>query len=242
MIPVYICEDNSSFRALLTKEIKDYILIQNHDMQVVCATDKPQELLSVRNEHTAGGIFFLDIDLGDPEFDGFDLAKKLRENDRYSAIIFVTSHGELGMEAFRHRLEAMDYILKDDMDNLRGRVRSCIDWTQKSLERHSSQQTVYFTAKVFDTVYNIPLGDILYFETSTQKHRICLHAVNDILEFPGKLQEIEERVGAGFLRCHRSYLVNREHIRAIHSKEGVVELDNGERCLLSRKMKGVLGR
>ena len=48
---------------------------------------------------------------------------------------------------------------------------------------------------------------------------------------------IAEELGENFWRCHRSFLVNRSRIRAVHLKEQLVELDNGETCLLSRKAK-----
>lgn len=237
MIPLFICEDDAIFRELLSKEIESYTMMQGYDMQLICKTDDPKILLEASSVHEGRGVYFLDIDLGINGFDGFDLAKILRKNDTHATIIFVTSHGELSMEAFKQRLEAMDYILKEDRGGLQERIRACIDSIQVRLLRHSAEKNAYYTVKVFDVVYSIPLKDILYFETAVKKHHICLHATHDILEFPGKLKNIENEVGKGFLRSHRSYLVNREHVKAIHTKSGLVELDNGETCLLSRSAK-----
>ncbi|MDE7259867.1 MAG: LytTR family transcriptional regulator DNA-binding domain-containing protein, partial [Lachnospiraceae bacterium] len=36
---------------------------------------------------------------------------------------------------------------------------------------------------------------------------------------------------------HRGFLVNRDHVRAVHMKEQIVELDTGDQCPLSRKAK-----
>lgn len=237
MIPVYICEDEAAIRATLEKEICDYIMIQNHDMELVCATQDPKKLLDACKQNSASGIYFLDIDLGLEGFTGFDLAREIRNSDARGAIVFVTTHGELSMETFRYRLEAMDYILKDNMETMRSRIRECIDSVQQRILQESLAKSEYYTVKVFDTIHNIPISQILYFETSPQKHRICLHATQEILEFFGNLQTIEDTIGSGFFRCHRSFLVNREKIRAIHLKSSEVELVNGQRCPLARRAK-----
>ena len=59
----------------------------------------------------------------------------------------------------------------------------------------------------------------------------------ELREFISTLEHCEKQLGEGFWRCHRSFLVNRSRIRSVHLKEQVVELDNGETCLLSRKAK-----
>ena len=64
-----------------------------------------------------------------------------------------------------------------------------------------------------------------------------MHLDNELLEFNSSLDHFAKQLGEGFWRCHRSFLVNRSRIRAVHLKEQTVELDSGETCLLSRKAK-----
>ncbi|MFD1901465.1 LytTR family transcriptional regulator DNA-binding domain-containing protein [Enterococcus termitis] len=41
-----------------------------------------------------------------------------------------------------------------------------------------------------------------------------------------------------FDRCHKSYLINRDHISKVIKSERIVEMSNGEECLVSvRAMK-----
>ena len=60
---------------------------------------------------------------------------------------------------------------------------------------------------------------------------------DEVLEFNSSLNHFEEKLGEAFWRCHRSFLVNRARIGNVRLKENIVELDNGETCLLSRKAK-----
>ena len=98
----------------------------------------------------------------------------------------------------------------------------------------------YCTLKLFDTVRHIPVEDILYFEALGYKHTLRLHLINELLEFNSSLDHFSEQLGEGFWRCHRGFLVNREHIRAVHLKEQSVELDTGDQIPLSRKAKSAI--
>lgn len=236
MIPIYICEDNTQIRSHLAALIEKYILIQDYDMQIACATATPKELLQQVKEGQQG-IYFLDIDLKDAEYNGFDLAKIIRKQDERGFIIFVTTHGELTFETFRLHLEALDYIVKDQPD-LEERIRHCIDEIHKRIIRENGNSVqAYYTIKVNDRLHHILLDDILYFETSSTKHRLILHTESEILEFSGSLSEVEEKVGSLFLRTHRSYLININKIARTLLSDNLVELTNGETCLVARRFK-----
>ena len=240
MIPVYLCEDEEAIARSLLHEIRQAIMIEEYDMQIVYAGASPSELLQAGREQAAPGIYFLDVDLGAEAMNGFELAKAIRRHDTRGTLIFVTTHGEMSMEAFKYRLEVMDYIIKDDMDTIRQRIRECLTSVRQRMLAENMKTSGYYTVKIFDRIYTIPEEDILYIETSHQKHRLCLHSRQQTLEFFGNLQTVEAELGAGFFRCHRSCLVNRAHIRIVHLKENEIELLNGLRCPLSRTAKKAL--
>lgn len=77
----------------------------------------------------------------------------------------------------------------------------------------------------------------LYLEAVGYRHTLRMHLTDELLEFNSSLEHFSRQLGKNFWRCHRSFLVNRSHIRTVHLKEQIVELDNGETCLLSRKVK-----
>ena len=80
----------------------------------------------------------------------------------------------------------------------------------------------------------------MFFETSVRTHRIELHAKNDCIDFIGSMQELQEQFGERFLRVHRSYLVNVNKIQELDLKHREILMDNGEKCLFSKNMKGEL--
>lgn len=92
-----------------------------------------------------------------------------------------------------------------------------------------------------DETVRLPISEILYVDSvKTIAHSICYHtfdgsevAVRDTIE------HAQEQLGARFIRCHRSVLVNVSHILALQG--GTVKLANGLSvpCALGRR-KAVL--
>ena len=69
-------------------------------------------------------------------------------------------------------------------------------------------------------VYMIPLEEIVYLENRLRKIRVCM---------PGK--EIE------FLRCSRSFILNKDHIRAMRQcGQYEIIMDNGDHLSFSKKL------
>ena len=236
MIPVYICDDEPFIRENLTQIVDSQILILDCDMGPVRALEDPDELLRAQREASVPAIYFLDIDFPG-KMSGLVLAQKLRQYDPRGFIIFITAHSDLAFEKFRLRLEALDYIVKGSRGAMTGRVQKCLESIQERMQAQQPGQGSYCTVKILDTVRHIPVENILYLEAVGIRHTLRMHLDDELLEFNSSLDHFTQQLGDGFWRCHRSFLVNRSRIRAVHLKEQTVELDNGETCLLSRKAK-----
>ena len=236
MIPVYICDDEQAVSALLEKLIGDQIMMMERDMGPLRAVDNPLSLLELQKEGSVPAIYFLDIDF--PGYmSGLELAVKLRQYDPRGFIVFITAHNDMMFETFRYRLEALDYIVKGDAASMAERVNACLESICERLLHEPDGKAAYCTLKIFDSVRHIPLQNILYFEAVGSRHTLVLHMDDEVLEFNSSLNHFEEKLGEDFWRCHRSFLVNRSRIRNVRLKDNLVELDNGESCLLSRKAK-----
>lgn len=236
MIPVYICDDEPPIRKNLEQIVAGQILILDSDMGPVRALDAPDELLRAQKEDAVPAIYFLDIDFPG-RMSGLELAQKLRRYDPRGFIVFITAHSDLAFETFRLRLEALDYIVKGDRDAMTARVQRCLESIRERMQAQRPGQGGYCTVKILDTVRHIPVDSILYLEAVGLRHTLRLHMDGELLEFNSSLDHFAAQLGEGFWRCHRSFLVNRARVRAVHLKEQTVELDNGESCLLSRKAK-----
>lgn len=240
MLKVFICEDNKEQLMNFKKIVNNVLLIENFDMELALATSSPHELIEYINGGTISGIYFLDIDLH-ADINGIELAEKIRKIDPRGFIIFVTTHAEMSYLTFIYKVEAMDFIIKDNYKNIKERIHECI---KNANEKYSCKAGInkVFNIKSEDMVINIDYNNIIFFETSPSIHKVIVHCEDRQIEFYGRMKEIEEIVkGDNFYRCHTSFIINKSKIEKIDKKNRVVYMTSGEECLIStRGLKGLL--
>lgn len=239
MLNIYLCEDNAGQRALAADYIKKTILIEDFDLQFVCSTANPHEIIHCLRTQSQTGLYFLDIDLGS-DLNGLTLAQEIRKYDPRGFIVFVTTHSEMCYMTFTYKVEAMDFILKDDQKALQNRIHQCIINAYSKYSSSNNNTKTDFLVKMSDKECRIAYNDILYFETSQTPHKVLLHTVNSIMEFQGKLKDILAVLDERFTLCHRSFLINKNHIKEIDLKDHTVTMSNNDLCVVSTKMMKML--
>ena len=186
----------------------------------------------------SGDIYFLDVDLNN-KINGFKLAEKIRDIDSLGYIIFITTHSELTYLTFKYRVEAMDFILKDNVNEIDFRINECLSHIHKHINKEKSDVKT-LTLTLDDRIIKILLKDIVFIETSTNSHKIIIHESNRKTEIFTTLKEISKNLDDRFYRCHRAYIVNKNRIKEINKINRIVYMDNGAECLASfRLIKGL---
>ena len=168
------------------------------------------------------------------------LAQQIRLYDPRGFIIFITAHSELSYMTFQYRVEAMDFVLKDNPAEAKVKLRECL---LNAMERHMLQTNKthkVYTLEVGGRKISVDYEDILFFETSSNIHKVILHAKDRQIEFPSTLKELTGVLDSNFVRCHRAFLVNKNNIKEVDTKNRIIHFSNGETCLMStRMMKGL---
>lgn len=234
MIPIYLCDDQESILSELKELIDRIIMIHDLPFRIELATTDPDELLRHLQQAPAQGIYFLDVDLGLNKMNGFELGQKIREVDSRGFLIYVTTHEELLSETFKHRLEALDYIIKNQVDILNASIFACLSAISQRLANDKRETRQYFRVEKGARTDYVPMEEIIYFETSHKKHVVTLHTKDSTIEFYGSLNEVEEKINQDFFRVHRAFLVNSQHIRSCDYKEKRVYLSAGKNCDIAR--------
>ncbi len=241
MIDVYICEDNEKQRNYLKSQIENFITFEQLDMQITTVTDKASVILSTAREASNCGLYFLDIDLNTPETNGFLLAQNIRKVEPRCFIVFVTSHIELSYYTYQYKVEALDFIVKDNLDTMKNKIHECI---LNAYEKHtctSPHNASIFTATMpDDRQISVPYAEIISFETATATHKIILHGKNRMLEFPDQLNALENKLNDQFFRCHRSIIINLMNVKEVDYKNSTVIMSDGTHYPLSIRKKGEL--
>lgn len=238
MLQVIICDDNSAYMGKLKQIIENTILREELDLSIALCTADPDEVIKYIEENQGTGIYFLDVDLKS-YINGIRLGEKIRDLDSKGFIIFTTVHMEMSYLAFKYKVEAMDYVIKDDED-FKQRINSCLMKAYNTYYKENDKKG-YISINEDSRIINIKLCDILFIETTGIAHKIRVHEENRQIEFYGNLKDIQKKLTSNFYRCHKSYIVNKDKIQEIDRKNNKIIMVNEEECYVSfRYMKGLL--
>ena len=237
MIPIYLCDDEEAVRHQLQTAIEWKIFVENYDMKVACAASCAGELLDAAQD-SCRGVYFLDVDLKDGDWDGFTLGRELRRRDPHGTLVYITSYGDLAWKTFQYHLEAFDYIVKEGEQTGSAAAR-CLEAVHTRLLDERRDPAEVFSLRTGDETRHVPLADILFFETAPKAHHVYLHTADSRLDFVGSLNELERELCGRFVRVHRGYLAAWDKIEAVDWKGNQVRV-GGRTCLLSRAGKAEL--
>ncbi|CEP50489.1 LytTr family DNA-binding response regulator [[Clostridium] sordellii] len=217
MIKIAICEDEKEQQDLLKTHINQIFkdLPINYSLYTF---NSGEELL--KNYPKDIDIFLIDIQLN--EINGMDTARKIRETDNKAEIIFITSLIEYALEGYEVR--AYRYLIKPvKYDDLKMHILNCI--------KEIDIKNKHIIIKEQGNRIKLDISEITYIEV--QKENITIHTLNKTYETKGTMNNIEKEINCSrFYRCHKSFLVNLEHIKSI--KQYIAVLENGEEVPISR--------
>lgn len=234
MLKIFICEDNEAQKEKFESIIKNTIIIENYDMDLQLSTANPYEIIDYLKSNNTSGLYFLDVDLH-YDINGIQLAEKIREYDPRGFIVFVTTHAEMSYLTFLYKVEAMDYIIKDNYSNIQQRINECIKNAHTKYKSKTSDLNKVFSIKVDDKIINVDLDEIIFFETSQTIHKVIMHSKNRQVEFYAKMKDVENMLPDKFCRCHNSFIVNKDKINEIDKKNRIAYMITGDECLISTR-------
>jgi len=252
MIRTIIIDDEAKSRKLLQNLLNSYC----ENVEVVGEADSVQTGLAIIKQQSPD-LIFLDIILQNE--DGFDLLKQIDTID--FEIIFTTAHNEYAIKAIR--VSALDYLLKPlNIDEL-------IQAVEKVKEKMDSESADKINEPLVNFIENqkslnksvhkiglptltgldfIQMEDIIFCRAEGNYTHITLK--NKDIVVTRTLKEFEELLSEyNFLRIHRSYLINLDHILKynrthqlpdVEGDGGSVTLSNNLEVPVSREKRKIL--
>lgn len=220
---IAICDDEKAQQELLQSYIQSWAEETSEKVSISCFQSAEQFLFSWE-EDSAYDLLILDVEMGG--MNGMELARKLRSQDCQIPILFVTGYEKY--MAMGYEVSALHYLLKPVRREKLGEQLSRIVSNRKNTEK------LWFQTAEGSIV--VTVEDIWYIEAD--RHNCILHfgektqMIKHTLSYVTKLLEHRKELVA----CHRSLLVNLQHVSMIVKTELV--MDNGERLPISRSMTG----
>ena len=204
---IAVCDDESK----ILEEITAFIGKEFSFCKVQSFLDG-KEFLTSSDERP--DVLLVDIDM--PGMSGMDVASELASEKAQTLIVFVTAHDELVYDSFKYHPFA--FVRKKFLEEeLRGVLADC----QKEIEGRNKR----FVFQNASKMVNLAQREILYFEG--QANYLAIHTVDGEYRMRSTMTAVENELeNCGFLRIHKGFLVNLEHVRILKTEE--LELDNGE--------------
>ena len=215
---IAICDDNRICRARVEDLMHDYCE-QRRDRDVSFSVFSEPEALLAAHREKPFDIYVLDIVM--PGMNGIELGTALREDSPDAKLIYLTSSEEYALDSFRVR--AFDYLMKpfkierviQTLERVRERLRMRINrphTPQVAVPRAASGRMML---RHREGVTFVDYEDILLVQ---REERSTVIYTRDEERFvtSDSLGEMEERLPKDvFFRCHKSYIINLNHIKDI---------------------------
>lgn len=247
-INLILCEDKQVIQNSIRTSLERAAKQNNIDAEICLVTDNPKRVIEYSKQYSQGvNAYFFDINL-ESSMNGLELAKQIRSQESHCYITFITGHPELCMAVFRYHIQAFEYLIKPASYQ---DIEDCLISIDKNYsqylnnKKYNKDSTIIIKSGTSD--YNVELHDIIYVESINQK--LVVHTRNRDIEFFGYLKDIINDLnknGESFCRCHRSYIININHVKEVNYRDSHIIMSNGEKCYMSRQQKGeirdVLGR
>jgi DNA-binding LytR/AlgR family response regulator len=211
-LSVFIMDDEEH----AVETLSDYVAKTDGLSLMGTATD-PISALPQLTGSKSPDIVLLDVDM--PGMSGLELAGLL---PRQSSIVFITSFREFGVEAFA--LSAVDYLLKP------------IGYPRfyQAIQRVKQQRTIpnvkersFFFVKgdVKEKYLKVFIDKVIYI-TAAQNYIEIFLTDERIVTYLTLGEVLEELPSQDFFQVHRSFIINRKHIRAI--EKGQLRMENAK--------------
>ena len=210
MLKIGICEDDKKTSEQLHSVISK-ILFQYTDMEIQHFSDGEEVVEEIKQGNFQLDLLFLDIHM--KYLDGMKTAEFIRKHKIDVDIIFLTVSKEHVFEGYTYK--AFAYCLKPineknlskDLMRYMEEMDKCSDCLNINLKGKKQR---------------IPLSKVIYFES--EKRKVIAHMLTDEISFYAKMDEVEELIdGKGFMRCHQSYMVNRNMIDSVGRTEIIAQ-------------------
>jgi two-component system, LytTR family, response regulator len=184
-------------------------------------------------------LLFLDIEM--PVLNGFEILDKIIHLD--FSVIFITAYNQYALKAFR--FNALDYLVKPiEIDSLVQAVAKAAKIAKPSPDQLTMLQKQLRgepASKIAVAGQNgisfIDLNEIIYCEASNNYSKLIL-TEGRIFLVSKTLKDVQDVLEQEhFLRVHRQYIVNLNHVKQLNRNEGVITMDNDHHIPIARNQK-----
>ena len=239
MIRALICDDE----ALVRSELAFTLRRVEPEIELVESSNALEALAELQQERF--DVIFLDVRM--PGLSGLDAMTVISKAQNRPHVVFVSAHEGHALAAFEHA--ALDYLLKPVAEQ---RLQVTLQRLHAALDERvpvSGRAIARLPVEAEGRTRLVRVAEVRV--VSADERNVCVVLFDETVRFRGSLAECEERLrGQRFLRVHRGYIVNLDHIIEVSPSFGgtyVLRVDDRPRSEVPvsrsyvRSMRAALG-
>lgn len=201
---IAVCDDCYEDRQRIKGLIEEYSRKNGYRMEVA-EYSSGVELCSDMKALKEYTMIFMDINM--EQVNGLETARRIKDIYPDILIILVTEFLSYAVDGYR--VKASRFLVKDDLEVT---LRECMD----ELLEEQRQKCQKLSFAFVEGTIELEIQKIIYIET--ERHKNIFYTADAVYSLYKKLDEIEEElIPFGFVRVHRSFLVNMRYIEKISS-------------------------
>jgi two-component system LytT family response regulator len=240
MIKTIIVDDEPASLEIL----RNYISAFENDIVLCASCSNMQDAIQAVNQYKPD-ILLLDIELGD----GLSFEILERYPDLKAHIIFITAYDQYVLKAIK--FHAFDYLFKPVIQaEFESTIRKALNNIRSMKPLPDTTALIAHLKGSISSKIAVPnknglsyyhKGDIVYVEADGSYS--IMHMINTkTITITRKIKDFEESlVDNGFIRVHKSFLVNIQHISELHRDDsGYLVMEGGARIPISPKDKELI--
>ena len=230
MVKIVVVEDDKVFQDKVKSVISKIIFKSNEDIKVEYYKKLDKNLEKTIDDNSIRKIYIMDIGL-ENGISGIQIAKKIRENDWESEIVFITSYDKMFETVYRSVYEVFDFIEK--CHNMDERLEEDLNVI---FSKNFDNKMFIYSNRFFDL--KIYYRSILYIYREKDERKLVIVTENNRFKVGLTIPEMLEKLDGRFKQCHRACIVNRSRVHKYDWNKGTFTLDTKENVdMLSKKYK-----
>lgn len=215
-----ICDDESVEIKYLSKLVNEWAAANRYTV-AIDTFESAEALLFRYADNKNIDILLLDIEMG--AMNGVELAEHIRRDNEAVQIVFITGFPDFMAQGYE--VSALHYLIKPVHE---AKLRPVLDKACRNLGKRERALML----NIGNEMARIPVQDIQSVEAFA--HSVVVTTTTGPYEVKQSISELNNLLGEGFVRCHRSYIVGMRHIKRITRTD--VILDDGQAIPLSRRL------
>ncbi len=211
---VFICDDNQEYLDQCSETLIGISKRNKLDITISCFTSGEEMMFYLYESPNKADIIYLDILMG--KLNGLDLSKTLRQIGCQSEIIFLTTSEDFVYLAYD--VSPVQYLLKSKTS-----LERFEEVLMRAIRIVEKKEKDIFICESNGVKKLIPFHQISFFEI--WKRVVTIHYSSDeSFQFYSSMELLEEQVaGKGFVRTHRSYMVNLTYVSQFNQTKLVLK-------------------